>query len=316
MERQIARDLAITASYIWSRGIQLYSVRDLNLPALGSTTYTYTIDDASGNQIGTYNTPVYTGSRPNTSYGAVYPGRKRRHQLLQRRNAPGEQALLPRAPGLLSYTWSHEYDDGQGYGQATQNIYLSNANAWLYNGNYKADKGNGLEDQPQRFVVSWVWAPTFTHRSGAFYKYLVNNWQLSSVTTLNSRRPYGSPTIKVNDTPVTGMFSNFTINGSGLGSRVPFWGVDSVYQPANYRADVRLSKILPLGERNKKFFLNFEVFNVSNSWSPTSMTTQAFTEAKGVLTLTPAAYGIGSSDTLNPDGTMARRLQVSARFSF
>jgi hypothetical protein len=76
-----------------------------------------------------------------------------------------------------------------------------------------------------------------------------------------------------------------------------------------------LSKLLPIGERYK-LYLNFEVFNVSNSWSPTSMTTQAFTEAKGVLTLTPTAYGVGSGDALNPDGTEARRLQVSARFSF
>lgn len=46
------------------------------------------------------------------------------------------------------------------------------------------------------------------------------------------------------------------------------------------------------------------------------MTTQAFTEAKGVLTLTPTAYNEGSSDALPPDGTFARSLQVSARFSF
>jgi hypothetical protein len=144
---------------------------------------------------------------------------------------------------------------------------------------------------------------------------LVNNWQLSSVTTLNSRRPYGSPTVKVNDTPVTGMFSNFNLDGSGLSGRVPFWGVDSVYQPASYRADVRLTKIVPIGERYK-LALNLEVFNISNSWSPTSMTAQAFTESKGVLTLTPTAYGIGSGDAAPPDGTEARRLQVSARFSF
>jgi hypothetical protein len=143
----------------------------------------------------------------------------------------------------------------------------------------------------------------------------VNNWQLSSITTINSSRPYGSPTVRVTDTPVAGMFSNFNLDGSGLSSRVPFWGVDSVWQPASYREDVRLSKLLPVGERYK-LYLSFEVFNVSNSWSPTSMTEQAFTEAKGVLTLTPTAYGVGSGDALNPDGTEARRLQVSARFSW
>jgi hypothetical protein len=111
------------------------------------------------------------------------------------------------------------------------------------------------------------------------------------------------------------MFSTFNLNGNGLSGRVPFWAVNSVYQPANYRADFRLSKIVPIRERYK-LFLNFEVFNISNSWSPTSMSTSAFTESKGVLTLTPTAYGVGTGDATAPDGSMARRLQVSARFSF
>ncbi len=164
---------------------------------------------------------------------------------------------------------------------------MSNAFAWLFNGNYKLDKGNGLEDQPQRFVVAWIWQPTFTHRSGAFFKYFVNNWQLSSLTTINSSRPYASPTVSLRDTPVVagtlgagvpGMFSNFSLNGSGLSGRVPFLPVDSVYQPALYKTDARVSKIIPLGpEERYKFLVSFEAFNITNSWSPTSMSTQAYT---------------------------------------
>jgi hypothetical protein len=88
-----------------------------------------------------------------------------------------------------------------------------------------------------------------------------------------------------------------------------------VYQPAVYKSDARLCKILPFGERYK-LALNFEAFNVSNSWSPTSMSKQAFTESGGVLTLTPSAYNQGLGDQATPDGTLARRLQVSARFTF
>jgi hypothetical protein len=46
------------------------------------------------------------------------------------------------------------------------------------------------------------------------------------------------------------------------------------------------------------------------------MTSQAYTEAKGVLTLTPSAYGFGSGDSYSPDGTLARRTQLSLRFTF
>ncbi len=314
IERQVVKDVGLTASYIWSRGVQLYGVRDLNLPTT-STNYTYIIDDANGNQTGTFTTPVLTGTRPDPRYAGVYQDENGVTSFYNALAVQVNKRFAHGFQGLLSYTWSHEIDDGQSYGQSTANLYLSNSFSWLDNGNYKADKGNGLEDQRHRLVLSWIWAPTLTHSNSAFAKYLVNNWQLASITTIGSSRPYASPTVRLNDTPVTGMFSNFSLNGSGLSGRVPFWAVDSVYQPALYRADARISKIIPFGEV-KKLYLNFEAFNISNSWSPTSMSTQAFTETKGVLTLTPTAYNQGLSDAAAPDGTEARRLQVSARFSF
>ena len=50
-----------------------------------------------------------------------------------------------------------------------------------------------------------------------------------------------------------------------------------------------------------KLFLNFEAFNISNSWSPTAMTIQEYAETtRGVVTLTPGALGMGSTDGGNP----------------
>ncbi|MBV9504210.1 MAG: TonB-dependent receptor, partial [Acidobacteriia bacterium] len=331
VERQLSRDIALTVSYIWSRGIDLYSERDLNLPPLSPLTYTYTVDDANGNKIGTYTTPMYlslptSNGRPDPRYGAVVQAE---NGVTSFYNGLAVQAIKSFSHGLqasLSYTLSHEIDDGQGFGQASQTIFLSSASTYLYNGNYHLERGNGLEDQRHRLALAWIWQPTFTRRSGAFFKYVVNNWQLSTLTTINSSRPYGSPTVRMTDTPVTagtlgagvtGMFSNSTLNGSGLSSRVPFWAVNSVYQPELLKTDVRLSKIIPFGPDGRyKIYGNFEAFNISNSWSPTSMTTQAFTEAKGVLTLTPTAYNFGSGDSYSPDGTLARRLQLSLRFLF
>ncbi len=227
---------------------------------------------------------------------------------------------------LASYTWSHEIDDGQGGG--TNAIFFSTASPWTYNGNYTFDKGSGLLDQRHRFVYSFVWAPTFLHNDSAFAKYVVNNWQLSSITTLAAGRPTGSGTIRTTDTPVPGMLSTSTINGFGGNNRVPFLPVDSLYTPPTYREDFRLTKLLPLPGERFKLALNFEAFNISNTWSPTSLLAQVYCEGNGcilpngskgstgVLYLTPTAYGIGSADGGFPDGTQARRLQVSARLTF
>lgn len=322
VERELTHDIALTVSYIWSRGIQLYSARDLNLPPLSSQTFTYTIADASGSPVGSYTNNLYVklptaNGRPDARYGSVVQDENGVTSFYNGLAIQAQKRFSHGFQASLSYTWSHEIDDGQGYGQASQNIFLSNAFTWLYNGNYRLDRESGLEDQRHRMSLAWIWAPTLTHRSGAFYKFVVNNWQLSSLTTIGSSRPYTSPAIRLTDTPVSNMFSNFSINGSGLSTRVPFWQANSVYQPAFYRQDARLSKILPFGPDDRyKLFFSFDVFNISNSWSPTAMTNQAYTEAKGVLTLTPAAYGFGSSDAMSPDGTAARRMQLSLRFNW
>ncbi|MGC9971351.1 MAG: TonB-dependent receptor [Bryobacteraceae bacterium] len=317
IQRQLTSDLAVTVSYIWSRGIQLYGIRDINLPTT-TTNVIYTIADVSGNPVSAYATPVYTGSRPNTKYGTIaydengvnsyYNGLA---VLVNKRFSHGLQ-------GMVSYTWSHEIDDGQSYGESTNNLWLSGPTYWLTNGNYKADRGNGTLDQRHRFVLAWVWAPTFTKRGGAFWKYVVNNWQLSSITTLASGHPYGSTSITTKDTPVTGMFSNKSLNGTGFSYRVPWLQVNNYMLPASYRSDARLSKALPFGESGRcSLFLNFEVFNLANTWSATGFTSsQAYTETKGVLTPTPASLYVPSADAGFPDGTQARRMQISARFTF
>ncbi len=315
IQRQLTTDVAMNVSYIWSRGVQLYGVRDLNLPST-TTNFTYTIDNTSGQAVGTYTTPVYIGNRPDPRYGTVAYAENGVNSyynglavLVNKRFSHGLQALL-------SYTWSHEIDDGQSYGESTNNLFLSNPFYWLYNGNYKADKGSGTEDQRHRVSFSWVWSPTFTHRTDFFAKYIVNGWELSAITTAASGHPYGSETISLKDTPVSGMFSNFSLNGSGFSSRVPFLPFDNYYLPAFYRADARLSKILPLGEK-ARLFLNFEMFNVANNWSARGYTSsQAYTETKGILTPTPASLYIPSSDAWAPDGTEARRMQISGRITF
>jgi len=318
IQRQLTNDVAINVSYLWSRGVQLVGIRDLNFPT-NTTNFTYTIDNASGSPVGSYTTPVYIGSaRPDTRYGVVAydeNGVKSYYSGLavqvNKRFAHGLQALV-------SYTWSHEIDDGQSYGESTNNLFQNSNTYWLYNGNYKADKGSGTLDQRHRVSISWAWAPVFTHRSGAFYKYVVNNWQLSSITSMASGHPYGNESITISGTPVPGMFKTTSIDGSGLSFRPPFLPVNNYYLPAHYNSDARLSKVIPLGENTeRRLYLSFEMFNISGSWAATGYRSSVgYTEANGILTATPQNLYVPSADAGFPDGTQAKRMQISGRITF
>jgi outer membrane receptor protein involved in Fe transport len=314
LERQLSKDMVLSVAGIWSHGVNLYGTTDLNAPALGPN-FTYKIDDANNNQVGTYTTGVYLNPRPNTKYAGVYETTNGVSSFYDGLTATLDKRFAHGFQSLASYTWSHAIDDGQG--SSTNAVFTGSTAIWTYNGNYGFDKGSSFNDQRQRFVYSFVWAPTF-HHEGMFFKYVVNNWQLSSIMTIATGHPTGSETIRVTDTPVPGMLSTGSINGFGGNFRVPFLPVNGLYTPATYRDDLRITKVIPLGGENgvRKLSLIAEAFNISNSWSPTSLTTQAYTEAKGVLTLTPTAYGVGSGDGGFPDGTQARRIQIGLRLTF
>jgi outer membrane receptor protein involved in Fe transport len=314
IERALAKDMVLTVSGIFSRGVNIYGTQDINAPGLGAP-FTYTIDGASGTPVGSYTTQVYTGARPNPAFGAIYEQTNGVSSAYNALVASFDKRFSHGFQASASYTWSHEIDDGQG--AATNAIFGFSDGLWTYNGNYGFDKGSGSLDQRQRFTYTFVWAPVFMHSNSAFAKYVVNGWQLSSITTLQSGRPAGSLSIHMNDTPVTGMlYSASALNGFNGNFRAPFLPVNSLYTPWVEQENFRLTKSIPLPRENMRLSLNFEAFNIANNWSPTAMTTQAYTEAKGILTYTPTAFGVGTSDGGFPDGTQARRLQVSARFVF
>ena len=317
IQRQLARDVAISVSYLWSRGVQLYGVRDINLPTT-TTNYTYTIDDVNGNAVGSYTTPVWIGNRPDTRYGMIAYDENGVNSYYNGLAVQVNKQFTHGLQALLAYTWSHELDDGQSYSESTNNLFLSNPYYWLFNGNYRADYGTGIEDQRQRLVLSWVWAPRFTHSNGPISRYLINGWQLSSITSMASGHPEGSETITTKDTPVSGMFNNYSLNGLDFSTRVPWLPVNSYMYPAMYREDATLSKIIPFGREDRyKLALRVDVFNVPNTWAARAYSsTQAYTELKGVLTPTPSYLYVPSGDAVPPDGTEARRMQLGLRFTF
>ena len=215
--------------------------------------------------------------------------------------------------GSISYTWSHAIDDGNQQG-ASWNI------GWNYNnvttpGDYTFDKGSSSVDQRHRAVINFLWQPTFTQSNSAFARYVINGWQLSGITTLASAHPSTATVNVTSTTQFTGLAMTYsTLNGSGGWNRVPFWAVSSLDVDQVYRVDARITRVLPINER-VKLNLMFEAFNMFNTISNTGINTQAYSATGGILRPT-ANLGVGNQSQGFPDGTNARRCQVSMRLYF
>jgi len=153
----------------------------------------------------------------------------------------------------------------------------------------------------------------FTKSQSALARWLVNGWQLSQITTLQSAPP-ATTTVRVVGAPFAGAAFPTTLDGLGGGTRVPFLPYSNLNIDRIYRVDARLSRELPFTERIRGVF-NFEVFNVFNRVSDTSVLTEAYSASGGILTPTPG-LGQGNASAGFPDGTNARRAQISLRVVF
>jgi Carboxypeptidase regulatory-like domain len=322
IERQLGSGMTFTASYIWSRGIGLYVQRNLNLGAPAADE-TFTVQDAAGNTVETFDSPVYSlANRVDPRYSSILQvengGQSWYNGLalqFQKRFSHGFQAQV-------AYTWSHAIDDGDEQG-ASWNISDSYNNATLP-GNYAFDKGSSGLDQRHRASINWIWDPTFTKSDSAFAKYVVNGWELSTITTLASAHPSTTTDNSVS-TSANAIFQGITLagstfNGSGGWNRVPFLPVGDLNIDQIYDVDARLTHKWPIGER-VKLNLGFEAFNVFNTIHNTAVQTAAYTLAKGgifkpILTNGVSLVGVGTQSQGFPDGTNARRCQALLRVTF
>jgi len=104
------------------------------------------------------------------------------------------------------------------------------------------------------------------------------------------------------------------LNGFGGSTRVPFYPTSGLDIGRVVRTDARLTKVLKVSERSQ-VFLNFETFNVFNHAATTSVNTVAFEAVNRILRPVPH-LGEGVASQGYPDGTNARRAQVSVRFTW
>jgi hypothetical protein len=328
VERQVTKDTSLTVSYVWSLGLHLLQTRDVNAAA-PTTSYTFPVLDAGGNQVSSYTTPLYT-TRINPAYGSVYQlesaGKSYYDGLLVQLNKRFTGWFM----GDLAYTWSHSIDDNQGGGGNT--LFGTTFATSVFNGDYNGEKGNSSSDQRHRLVVNGILAPTFTKRTDWVSRTLVNGWQLSFVEVAGS--PFGiAPSISVRDRPflpgattAISTLSTSSLNGLGGSNRVPFEDPAFLKLSNVFRTDARIQKGFSVTERVKLnlFFEAFNVFNHVLVQGAGARVAQQYTAIRqtsgplnGITALVPnAAYGAISATSESLNGTTARRAQVGLRILF
>ena len=324
LEQKIDSKTTFDMAYLWNRGVKFLTRKDDNLEP-PTTTTTYRILDDSGNQVGSYTTPVYTQNYYDPTIAVlnhIYNGGRLYYDALavsvHRRQSRNMQFSL-------AYTWSHSLDNGLGAG--ADNIYYTDPPVTVFNGDQAFEKGNSPLDQRHRLVASGL-VSLPTHQFGShLVSAIANGWQGSVIETYAT--PQGvDPQIVVNGQPFANGNSSSTLSGVEIGfaatQRVPFLPRSSIRLGTTIRSDARLTKTFAM-PREQSITLNAEIFNAFNYTTITSAyTTAYYANADGTLTPydptsqgnIPATPGKGYASAGFPDGTNARRGQVSVRYTF
>lgn len=316
VEQAIGKSAALTVSFMHSRGYKFISREDLNLGA-ATGSVNYSIKDTTGAQTGTFTTPVYlSANKIDQRYASLVYLSNRGRLWYDGMAVSYRQRATKWATGTLAYTWSHAIDESQG--NAGANIYFTDPPATVYNGNYQAERGTSTLDQRHRLVVSAIIAPPRKDFGMNLFNHLANGWQLSIIETAASPQ-YTDPIIIVAGALTPGLASSTTINGMvtafGAPGRAPFAPRSSVAIDSVNKLDGRVTKTFKLPWEATSVALSFEAFNIFNTISNTSVNTTAY-RAVGTVITQAAGLGSGTASGGFPDGTNARRAQVSARFTF
>jgi len=326
VEQKIDNKTVASISYLWNDGVDFLTRKDDNL-VTPDTSYTYRILNASGQQTGSYTTPIYT-TKKDPRYGVlnhIYNGGRLYYDGLAVSVTRRQSKWIE---GSLAYTWSHSIDLGLGAG--ADNIYYTDPPVTVYNNDQRFEKGRSPLDQRHRVVATGLFTPPRKDFGSHFANSSLNGWQVSAIETYAT--PQGvDPQVSISALPTqvsSTAVNTTTISGVGIGfasyQRVPFLPRSSLNLGTTLRTDLRATKDFKL-PREMDLALNFELFNAFNYSTITSV--QQVAEIANAVKLEDGTYvdgylspstaaGQGTASAGFPDGTNARRGQVSVRFTF
>ena len=282
--------------------------RDTNLAAPRTATYLLCgspqvgSSTACSNLLGTITTPLFTGARPNPSFGYMTIADSVVNSWY---NGFVLQAKKRFSHGLqlqASLTISKAQDNGQ------NSQTFSTSNQPLNSLNLRQDYALSDFDQRRRFTMSGYYVPPFSRIQNRYLRAALDGFQLSGILALYDGRPY-SGSVSGNPSPAGTTSGLLGMNGS---ARLPWMGRNTYTSPGGATLDARLAREFRVGER-ARLQLIAEGFNVLNRRLVTRINTTAYNIR--TLTLFPRTDFQTPSET-GSNLVRERQYQLGARFVF
>jgi hypothetical protein len=223
----------------------------------------------------------------------------------------------------LAFTWAkseNEAGNNDGGGTSAETAFGGGTPADQFH--LSGNRALSPQDQRFRVVSSAIWEPRLR---------VLRSFRFSAIYTGESGRPVAA-LISVPALPFLGtdgaQYNGFGgLRGQGTGgdrNLAPNIPRNSISGLSNYRLDLRAARDFRITERLRLEVLGegFNIFNTANynGFGTTIYTAAAPTTSTPLATpiqLTPTSgYFARTNDGTPPDGTNARRLQLSVRFRF
>ena len=317
VEREIARNTVVSASYLFSFGRHLTTFVDTNLnPPTGQGRVSI-VDGPFAGQ--TWVFPFYRGSRPNPSFGNILEIRDsvstKYHALVLQANRRLTHGLQFQS----SYTLSRAQDDNGSQSSAT---FTPSFSALFDPFDPNGDSGLSTFDRRHKFVASLVYNTNFNGISDAG-KAILNGWTIAPIVNMYSGFRYTAvtngftPPNSVATANTFGQSQAGGINGSNGSLRFGLTPNNAFHAPAIKYVDLRISRRFKITEGSKIEFLA-EGFNIFNRTQVTGVNTRIYqlsATTTGVIATFDPTFGT-PSDLSNGFFFRERQIQLAARFEF
>ena len=311
VEREVARNTVISASYLFSFGKHLTTFVDTNLnPPTGQGRVRILDGPLAGN---VWVFPYYRGSRPNTNFGNILEIRdsveSKYHALVLQAN----RRLTNGLQFQTSYTLSRAQDNGGAQSSAT---FTPGFSALFDPFDSAADDGLSPFDRRHKFVASVVYNTDFKGLSGAGAA-ILNGWTIAPVVNMFSGFRYTPQTNSFTTSSVFGASPAGGVNGSNGSLRFALLPNNFFHAPAIKYVDLRVSRRITLKE-NYKLELLAEGFNIFNRTQVTGINNRMYvlsTSGGEVVANFDPTFGT-ASDLSNGFFFRERQVQLAVRFEF